>query len=251
MDEHYGMSRPPGTARRAAPFARTVARLPASADRPTPAPTPILTNTRLSSCPALPCPDAIILGTGVTECVLSALLSVEGKKVLHMDRNSYYGGDMASLTLSQLYAKFRPGTPPPADLGRDRDWAVDLIPKLILSNGELTNMLVHTDVTRYLEFKQISASYVYRDGKIAKVPATETEAAKSPLMSLMEKTRARNFFLFIQGWRDSDPATHQGEYRCCHTLYPVVRPCLSLRSRPISLALLCGRNGQCADERMC
>lgn len=28
----------------------------------------------------------IILGTGLTECVLSGLLSVEGKKVLHMDR---------------------------------------------------------------------------------------------------------------------------------------------------------------------
>jgi hypothetical protein len=32
-------------------------------------------------------PDSqIILGTGLTECVLSGLLSVEGKKVLHMDR---------------------------------------------------------------------------------------------------------------------------------------------------------------------
>lgn len=30
--------------------------------------------------------DAIILGTGFKECVLSGLLSVEGLKVLHMDR---------------------------------------------------------------------------------------------------------------------------------------------------------------------
>lgn len=28
----------------------------------------------------------IILGTGLTECVLSGLLSVDGAKVLHMDR---------------------------------------------------------------------------------------------------------------------------------------------------------------------
>ncbi|KAH0445875.1 hypothetical protein IEQ34_025290 [Dendrobium chrysotoxum] len=52
--------------------------------------------------------DAIILGTGLTECVLSALLSVDGKKVLHMDKNAYYGGDGASLNLTQLYEKFRP-----------------------------------------------------------------------------------------------------------------------------------------------
>ena len=36
--------------------------------------------------------DVIMLGTGLTECILSGLFSVEKKKVLHMDRNSYYGG---------------------------------------------------------------------------------------------------------------------------------------------------------------
>lgn len=30
--------------------------------------------------------DFIVLGTGLTECILSGLLSVDGKKVLHMDR---------------------------------------------------------------------------------------------------------------------------------------------------------------------
>lgn len=46
--------------------------------------------------------QVIVLGTGLTECVLSGLLSVEGKKVLHMDRNDYYGGDSASLNLTQV-----------------------------------------------------------------------------------------------------------------------------------------------------
>ena len=32
------------------------------------------------------------------ECILSGLLSVSGKKVLHMDRNKYYGGASASLS---------------------------------------------------------------------------------------------------------------------------------------------------------
>ena len=69
---------------------------------------------------------------------------------------------------------------------------------------------MHTDVTRYLEFKQIAGSFVYRDGKISKVPSNETEALKSPLMGLFEKRRARNFFSFLQNWKDDDPATHQG-----------------------------------------
>ena len=60
--------------------------------------------------PSLPKPSqkitfwqVIVLGTGLTECILSGLLSVEGKKVLHMDRNDYYGGDSASLNLTQVY----------------------------------------------------------------------------------------------------------------------------------------------------
>ncbi|KAI0721214.1 rab GDP-dissociation inhibitor [Cerioporus squamosus] len=154
--------------------------------------------------------DVVVLGTGLTECILSGLLSVEGKKVLHMDRNDYYGGDSASLNLTQLYRKFRPDQPVPQDLGRDRDYAVDLIPKFIIASGELTRILVHTDVTRYLEFKQIAGSFVYRDGKISKVPSTEMEAVKSPLMGLFEKRRAKKFFEFLQSWKDEDPATHQG-----------------------------------------
>ena len=80
-----------------------------------------------------------MLGTGLTECILSGLLSVEGKvyihtiqcrkchtsyltyfvslflslsiglrvgkKVLHMDRNDYYGGESASLNLTQVRAR--------------------------------------------------------------------------------------------------------------------------------------------------
>jgi hypothetical protein len=44
--------------------------------------------------------DAIILGTGLTECIVSGLLSVNGMKVLHIDRNNYYGGASASLNLT-------------------------------------------------------------------------------------------------------------------------------------------------------
>ena len=41
-------------------------------------------------------------------------------------------------------------------------------------------LLVHSGVTRYLEFKLVDGSYVYqKGGKIYKVPASEGEALKS------------------------------------------------------------------------
>ena len=52
--------------------------------------------------------DAIILGTGLKECLLAGVLSKEGYKILHLDRNAYYGAESASLNLKQLIEKFRP-----------------------------------------------------------------------------------------------------------------------------------------------
>lgn len=43
---------------------------------------------------------------------MSGMLSVSGKKVLHMDRNKYYGGESASITpLEELFAKFEAPAP--------------------------------------------------------------------------------------------------------------------------------------------
>ena len=65
--------------------------------------------------------DVIILGTGLKECIMSGILSVGGKKVLHMDRNSYYGGESTSMTpLKSLYQHFNQGEESPEDLGRGR-----------------------------------------------------------------------------------------------------------------------------------
>ena len=99
---------------------------------------------------------------------------------------------------------------PPSQFGKDRDYNVDLIPKFAMASGEFINILYHTDVTRYLEFRQIEGSFVYRDGRISKVPANQNEALMSPLMGIFEKRRAKSFFEFIQGYNFDDPATHKG-----------------------------------------
>ena len=54
---------------------------------------------------------------------------------------------------------------------------------------------MHTDVTKYLEFKAVDGSYVMNKGRIEKVPATDYEALRSPLLGLFEKRRLRSFLL--------------------------------------------------------
>lgn len=153
--------------------------------------------------------DAIVLGTGLKECVISGLLSVKGKRVLQVDRNGYYGSEGASLNLTTLFEKFQAGAPPES-LGMNREYNIDLIPKFIMATGNLTKMLLHTGVTKYLEFKSIAGSFVYKDGKILKVPATPKEALSSSLMGLFEKRRFRNFLIYIDQYVPTDAKTHQG-----------------------------------------
>ncbi|PWA50436.1 GDP dissociation inhibitor [Artemisia annua] len=152
--------------------------------------------------------DAIVLGTGLKECILSGLLSaVENYKVLHMDRNDYYGGESTSLLLAQLWKRFKGSDEPPAELGPPREYNVDMF---MMANGALVRVLIHTSVTKYLNFKAVDGSYVFNKGKIHKVPATDVEALKSPLMGLFEKRRARKFFIFVQDYDDNDPKSHEG-----------------------------------------
>ncbi|KAJ3674020.1 hypothetical protein LUZ60_006012 [Juncus effusus] len=79
--------------------------------------------------------DVIVLGTGVKECILSGLLSVDGLKVLHMDRNEYYGGESTSLNLVQLWKRCKGSDTPPESLGLSKEYNVDMVPKFMMANG--------------------------------------------------------------------------------------------------------------------
>lgn len=158
--------------------------------------------------------DAIVLGTGLTECILSGILSVAGLRVLHCDRNDYYGGACASLNLLQMFNKFKPDVSPPATedetFGRNRDYNIDLIPKFIMAGGNMVRMLVHTGVTRYLEFKLVDGSFVFSGDRPHKVPASPREAMTSGLMGLLEKNRCRSFFSYVNSYDPADANTHYG-----------------------------------------
>lgn len=83
-----------------------------------------------------------------------------------------------------------------------------------MANGELTNILVSTDVTRYLEFRQIAGSYVQQGSgaraTVAKVPSDANEALRSSLMGIFEKRRAKKFLEWVGNFKQEDSATHNG-----------------------------------------
>lgn len=155
-------------------------------------------------------------------------------------RNDHYGGEAASVNLEAMFKKYgnyEKGTEPWKKYGRANDWNIDLVPKLLMSNGELTNILVSTDVTRYIEFKQIAGSYVQQGNgakaTVAKVPSDAGEALKSPLMGMFEKRRAKNFLQWVGNFDQNNPSTHNGErYGRDKMLYRLLTP--GSRHEPLS-----------------
>lgn len=83
-----------------------------------------------------------------------------------------------------------------------------------MSSGELTNILVSTDVTRYLEFRQVAGSYVQQGASakatVAKVPSDAGEALRSSLMGIFEKRRMKVFIEWIGTFNEADSASHKG-----------------------------------------
>jgi Rab GDP dissociation inhibitor len=146
--------------------------------------------------------DVIILGTGLKESILSALLQQKSMKVLNIDRNRYYGGEAASLQLDTLYKKFK-NTTPPKSLGDQRYWAVDLCPKFLMASGQLTTLLRVTRAILYMDMSLIPGSYIANSKTIYKVPATAGEATTSTLLGLLERFRFKSMLEFIN---EFDPA---------------------------------------------
>ena len=146
---------------------------------------------------------------------------MEGKKILTVDCNSYYGSDGASLNLTTLWKKFRPKEEVPKELGQNRDWNIDLIPKFVMAAGKLIRMIMKTEVYNYLSWKSVDGTFVYAPEvggllssgkkKILKVPSTPNEALSSKLMTMFEKNRCKNFFSFCQKFDEKNQKTYPKE----------------------------------------
>jgi Rab GDP dissociation inhibitor len=83
-----------------------------------------------------------------------------------------------------------------------------------MADGKLVKMLLHTKVTKYLEWKCVDASYVCQQQKagwvsaaklaVCKVPTNPKEALASQLMGLMEKKRVITLYKFIANVDEND-----------------------------------------------
>lgn len=105
------------------------------------------------------------------------------------------------------------GSEPPQVFGTKpsewNQWHISLVPKFLMADGELTNVLHKTGVTRYIELLQVGGSYVVKSGVPYRVPSTRMEAVTSSLVSKFQKFYMQNFLQFIANYKEDDTTTHK------------------------------------------
>ena len=184
-------------------------------------------STRLVRAPVERCMtalDVLVLGTGVSESVLSAALARAGKQVLHVDENAYYGGTWASLTLSELAhwaathdgASLRfprdgalaPGEIPERLRAVDRHYALALRSALLPSQGPMLEALIRSNVASYATFRLLEHVLVYdpEAAHLERVPSSKSEIFKQRSISLADKRRLMRFMQLAGGVPADDGA---------------------------------------------
>lgn len=176
--------------------------------------------------------DVIVIGTGVTETILSAAFSRAGKTVLHLDSNKYYGSDWASFPLDAFLdwcqqkesgscfniesVNFMPdqeenGLSTDDECQQDIIWtwkkfkllnnkfSIDLCPRLVFSRGPMVDLLVNSNICRYLEFKNCTRLLVITPKEddtgftSIQVPCSRESIFNDSSLSLIQKRKLMKF----------------------------------------------------------
>ncbi|KAL4874834.1 GDP dissociation inhibitor-domain-containing protein [Aspergillus karnatakaensis] len=179
--------------------------------------------------------DVTISGTGIAQSLLALALSRSGKKVLHVDKNPYYGGPEAALSLQeaeQWVSKvnkepehfpfedagiFTPSlSESSSGLSPSRAYTLSLSPQLIYSRSQLLPTLVSSKVYRQLEFQAVGSWWIYkpttgRDKDLYRVPSSREDIFADEIISMKSKRTLMRFLRQLnQGHQSQGMADEEG-----------------------------------------
>ena len=110
--------------------------------------------------------------------------------------------------VQKLFQRFREEEPIDEDyeaLGSNKDYHVDLIPKVLLSYGLMASLLKDIGVYDKLEWESVAPMvYSGRNKRVYRLPCSPEDANRSPLLTMMQKMRWKNFLQAI-GEKEKHP----------------------------------------------
>ncbi|KAK2841565.1 hypothetical protein FQN49_006133 [Arthroderma sp. PD_2] len=179
--------------------------------------------------------DVVISGTGLPQAFLALALSRSGKKILHIDKNDYYGGPEAAFSLQEAEewvnkieqvpnsipfesaSISRPELPEGEknQLSFARAYTLSLSPQLLFSQSKFLPSLVSSRVYRQLEFQAVGSWWVYQHGagsesdsqsaRLRRVPSSREDVFTDETMSMKSKRSLMKLLRhFLQQGQDGD-----------------------------------------------
>ncbi|KAK3721984.1 Rab proteins geranylgeranyltransferase component A [Vermiconidia calcicola] len=175
--------------------------------------------------------DVVILGTGFAESLLALSLSRSGKRILHLDKNDYYGGDEAALSLSEAEAwasRFAEDAPqcrfskasvtkPAASeaehgnqLSSSRAYSLALAPHIIYARSNLVPALVSSRSHSQLDFQAVGSWFVVGSSadssqvqqRLIRVPSGREDVFQDKSFDLKAKRSLMKFLRFVAAYED-------------------------------------------------
>ncbi|KAK5687631.1 Rab proteins geranylgeranyltransferase component A [Elasticomyces elasticus] len=179
--------------------------------------------------------DVVISGTGLPQSLLALSLSRSGKKILHVDRNDYYGGDEAALSLSEAeqWAKKHAGeasatytnavlTQPDVQegagqLGFSRAYSLALAPHLIYARSSLLPAIVSSRTHSQLDLQAVGSWFtVTVEGsltRLTRVPSGREDVFRDDSLDLRAKRSLMKFLRFVARYDSEDEQQRMQELK--------------------------------------
>lgn len=155
--------------------------------------------------------DVVILGTGLSECVLSAVLSQSGYSVLQLDSSDRYGTSFQNYNYVDLCTRYnKPGHSALVPLSSK--FSIDYTPKLLLAGGLTQRVLIKYDLSTLVNFLLVPGCYVYKH-RLYEVPTSETKSLQTGLVSFLQKPRLVRFFYNVRKYFRNVPIKLLGTMR--------------------------------------
>ncbi|XP_059137164.1 rab proteins geranylgeranyltransferase component A 2 [Peromyscus eremicus] len=96
----------------------------------------------------------------------------------------------------------------PHMIKESRRFNIDLVSKLLYSQGSLIDLLIKSNVSRYAEFKNVTRILAFREGKVEQVPCSRADVFNSKELTMVEKRKLMKFLTFCLDYEQ-----HSDEYQ--------------------------------------
>ncbi|GAB7342239.1 hypothetical protein MBLNU457_g0483t1 [Dothideomycetes sp. NU457] len=184
--------------------------------------------------------DVVIAGTGIQQSLLALALSRSNKKILHLDKNDYYGQSEVALSIqdaerwAENVNKDDSRSPfqnasirKPSDeseapkLTSFRGYNLALAPSLLYTRTKLLPALVSSHVHEQIDFQAVGSWFVYQktpddeppgqsvvhgaswfSGKLGRVPNSREDIFADPSLSLKAKGALVKFLRFVANYEE-------------------------------------------------